>query len=1107
MYLLEEIIVEKKDGTKHSWSEEKLFEAVNKSATRCRGFNPVTGENAKLTTEESVKLLALVQDEILKLSTNLVTTKMLHTIVENSLMIVAPDVGAAYMNYHNFRLAQARQWEEVQEQCNSAVNNGDTQNANADSSLASTLKCFTADYAETKMYEETMLTAEEKLATKDGYIYIHDKNGLRLYPYNCCLARVGDILKNGFTINNVTYTEPKNLDVAFDVTSDIILSGASQQYGGFTVPRIDSILAPYAEKSFNELYEKYIRLGLSEEKAKEIAYKEIEDIAKQGFQGFEMKFNTVASSRGDYPFITLTGGLENEVYPSGNKWGPLLWKAALNVRRIGQGPVGKKKPVLVPKLVFLFDENLHTEGKELYDVYLAGLECSAKTMYPDWLSLTGKGYISNMYKKYGIDGVISPMGCVDGKEIVTYKFNSRLYVESFERFWKRMSDHFEVKTQPAGKVHLYMDLENVLIYDTEKGFVKTSRIIRNLSDKWVDVHFSNGRRLLCTQDHPITTSSGKTKQAKDLTTMDEVLINSSNYSEETIMFHPDKAWLLGFMLCDGCYQNHSLFASIALNGEDEIEEKFKQTINKYFELEGKTVLQERGKKGSYKDLVVVSNGDNAHKQAIQYFTEKFGGINKMDRHIPNEVFEWNYEAKLAFLAGMIDADGSLNNTKNKSSIIQIGSTNKELALQQMALAQTLGMPAKMYHNHYDKKHPGKIRYRVEFYPIEELIPYIVCDKKTDIYDFPKTQIYNTKASVLEVNTVSKCDYSYDVTTESEHFEVSGIYSHNCRAFLSPWYERGGMEPADENDKPIYEGRFNLGVVSLHLSMIYQKSVMENKDFYEVLDYYLNMIHNILRRHYRRLATVPASRNPLMFCEGGAYMGHLKPSDKIEPLLKYATASFGITALNELQQLHNGKSLVEDGEFALEVMRYINDYVARIKKEDGHLYAIYGTPAEKLCNTQVRQFRTKYGIIKNVSDREYVSNSFHCHVTEDITPIQKQDLEYRFWELFNGGKIQYCRYNLDYNMEAMNTLILRAMEMGMYEGVNLSLNYCNDCGHEELEMGESCPKCGSKNITQIDRMNGYLGYTRQGSVEKNYDSTNHNRFAKHKVIEIAERKSM
>ena len=144
------------------------------------------------------------------------------------------------------------------------------------------------------------------------------------------------------------------------------------------------------------------------------------------------------------------------------------------------------------------------------------------------------------------------------------------------------------------------------------------------------------------------------------------------------------------------------------------------------------------------------------------------------------------------------------------------------------------------------------------------------------------------------------------------------------------------------------------------------------------------------------------------------------------MLKSATASFGITALNEFQQLYNKKSLVEDGAFAIKTMEYINMKVNEFKKEDGYLYAIYGTPAENLCGVQVQQFRKKYGIVENVSDRAYVSNSFHCHVTEDITPIEKQDLENRFWDLCNGGKIQYVKYPINYNKEAIKSLVRRAL---------------------------------------------------------------------------------
>lgn len=147
-----------------------------------------------------------------------------------------------------------------------------------------------------------------------------------------------------------------------------------------------------------------------------------------------------------------------------------------------------------------------------------------------------------------------------------------------------------------------------------------------------------------------------------------------------------------------------------------------------------------------------------------------------------------------------------------------------------------------------------------------------------------------------------------------------------------------MNPADENDKPIFTSRFNCGAITLHLPMIYQKAKVENKDFYEVLDYYLEMIRQIHIRTYEYLGNMKASTNPLGFMEGGFLGGRLKANDKIKPLLRPMTFSFGVTALNELQLLYNSKSLVEDGEFALEVMTYINKKIEEFKYEDDMLYA-------------------------------------------------------------------------------------------------------------------------------------------------------------------------
>lgn len=188
---------------------------------------------------------------------------------------------------------------------------------------------------------------------------------------------------------------------------------------GFTIPRVDTILAPYAEKSYKKYFDEFYLIQRSieeidgvfidtlsdigfDEQAEKYAMSKVKRDMEQGFQSWEYRFNTVGSSRGDYPFIAISFGIGT------SKFETLASECALKVRAGGQGKKGFKKPVLFPKLTFLYDKNLHGKGKELDWLFDIAIDCSSKTMYPDFLSLTGEGYIPSMYKKYG--QVVSLMG-------------------------------------------------------------------------------------------------------------------------------------------------------------------------------------------------------------------------------------------------------------------------------------------------------------------------------------------------------------------------------------------------------------------------------------------------------------------------------------------------------------------------------------------------------------------------------------------------------------------------------------------------------------------------------------------------------------------------
>ena len=220
-----------------------------------------------------------------------------------------------------------------------------------------------------------------------------------------------------------------------------------------------------------------------------------------------------------------------------------------------------------------------------------------------------------------------------------------------------------------------------------------------------------------------------------------------------------------------------------------------------------------------------------------------------------------------------------------------------------------------------------------------------------------------------------------------------------------------------------------------------------------------------------------------------------------------TASFGITALDEATYLWSGRRLVEEGgDFSASVLRHLKEKLAQFKKEDGHLYAIYGTPAESLCATQARQYDRfcRDEGVENVFrstehySPEYFTNSFHVNVTEDITPFEKQDREFTDFHLCEGGHIQYVRLDNPENFEAVKAVIRRGMKKGFYQGVNFDSAYCGDCGRHSTNVLFKCPHCGSANLSVISRVCGYLGYSNVNGMSRMNDG---------KMAEIRNRKSM
>ena len=295
------IKIAKKDGRIEDFDSTKIVGAIRKSAER-------VGE--KLSNEDECSVVAKTVVEIMNRKSDekvvVVPVEIVHKMVERNLLSVNPKAGDSYRSYRNYKTEFVGMLDKIFKQSHSALYLGDKENSNADSSLASTKQSLIRGYLTKELYQQTFLTKEELQACNDGAIYVHDQRD-RLFGINCCLADIGSIMNGGFEMGNLWYNQPKTLDVAFDVMGDVIMSMAPQGYGGYSVPQIDSILEPYCELSYTHYVKEFESvaksLPLSSDaysvQAHSYAMGKIKRDLEQGFQGLEMKLNSVASSRGD----------------------------------------------------------------------------------------------------------------------------------------------------------------------------------------------------------------------------------------------------------------------------------------------------------------------------------------------------------------------------------------------------------------------------------------------------------------------------------------------------------------------------------------------------------------------------------------------------------------------------------------------------------------------------------------------------------------------------------------------------------------------------------------------------------------------------------------
>lgn len=1061
----------KKDGRVVEYREEKLLIDLD-SSERVFGIK-FGGDKLKLVREVTNSLA----------DKDIVTTQEINENVEEALSDF-PAILAAFREYKrtqqedmDLAVDVGHQIDLLEKKDESIVN----ENGNKDSRLFGTQRELLSGSV-SKARGLQMLPERVRRAHIKGQIHVHD---LTNAPYvaqpNCCLVNFPYMFENGFKLGNAWISSPKNLRTAATLIPQVIGEVSASQYGGISVHKIDELLAPYAEMTFEKIKEQFAGLGLNDEdieaRAKELTKKEIYDAA----QAMEYQINTMATSAAQVPFSTFSLGL-------GKGWFEKeIQKAILNVRLEG---LVDGTTAIFPKLLYFIKEGHNLKEEDaFYDVKQLAIETSAKRTYPDMISMKMmeeiKPHTNEEYVKQNPDAELEPitaMGCVRAGEQITWrKTDSKAVVTPISELFEKYKE--DIKVQPNGKDE-YIDLEDIEIKDSHTGeaeFVRCLRVIKNYDNKWLRVKISNGRLIECTDDHPFYTLNRGRVLAKDLKEDDELMLAQDVLEDEeednATQKDLDKNWLLGNIICDGTlHANSHVLISYAMDGEDEIRDR----VGKLYgpeQLHDKE--QHRGAKGYYKEVSIKD------PELREECVNSFRGMLKEDRKIPEGIFTQSRRMRVAFLGGMIDADGHIN---KMSSRIQIGSTSKELAMGQFMLMASLGLNPKVYTNAYSSR-TDKIRYRIEANATQEVIDEVVCQKKKDNYTDKRRNGSNFKTVVRSIEVLEIDEPSYDVTTESDFFDVSGIVSHNCRSFLHRHYEENEEGKLEEQ----IEGRSNAGVVTINLPRIGIEARGDTDYFFEILEERLGLLKEALLLREKSVLSAEKDEAPILYKYGA--LGPERESVADYYNNKRATISVGFVGVHEamvalfgVERWHENEDL---HEFSVRILQEIQNYIDNVQDEFECFLSLYATPAESLASRFARIDTERYGVIENVTDKGYYENSFHYPSYLEINPHDKVQHEKKYPFISSAGFMTYVEVpdlmgvaGETQVKNIYNNLWDMMYENVMYGGVNMPNDTCFECGFEgemnHLETGYTCVACGNNDADKLSVVRRLCGLSRDSS---------------------------
>ena len=686
---------------------------------------------------------------------------------------------------------------------------------------------------------------------------------------------------------------------------------------------------------------------------------------------------------------------------------------------------------------------------------------------------------------YDNDTEMATMGCVDGQEVITYKLDGVLYVEAFERAWKRVVQRYGMPIQ-HGPNSMYINTPGMMIYDsTSNGFVETKRMIRNKDmGRWTRVD-STGSSILATTDHPFVTQRGRI-HVKDLDNGDVLFKALPQYTEVINKCDPELAWLLGVLLCTSDYYNGSVSCIVSAH-ESDLAVKIKELLKKFLGVKAK-IKEYRKDNEKYIKVFGLS------PIVCDILKTLFEGMNKNERHIPHSVFGYPNTSRAAFLCGMLDGE----NYEVRANQFFIRTTNHELAIQQMLLARSLRTDATCNAIKSYDKYSSDIIWLVSIRMNKQLHDLVSDINNVFHNPYIAEDDLRMMLPVMGVEFLGNRDrYEYDVETVSDRFDVSGVMSHNCRTMIG--FDRHGMGFRKTGRGNISPATMILPALGIKYGICTGERTKPDVDgFFEALDDLLDVTVSSLIDRYEYICSQNIKAGYFMYENEDMADGKKAVEAKnVEVAMKHGTLAIGFigianTCYAMFGKYHNQSKKVFN--FAERIVKRIYDYAAEASEKYNLNFSCYATPAENSCYTICSALRREYGTIEGVTDKEYLTNSIHVPVSEKVSIYEKLDLEAKLAKYCTGGNITYVELESGVmnNPTAIRKIIDYAMSHNVgYLALNFPIDTCKDCGSSVGEFEEVCPVCGSHRIESLRRVTGYL-------------TTDYRKFNKGKIAEVKDR---